>query len=152
MRLGKIGILVNFITQKLKSKRCLSFHWWQVFLGNERKYFTHILILRNKNIFSCENPEVTRIMEPRIATILVHNLNYFKNICTHSVLGQIWIKDSYLHQRLPQHEILYPIGLKSARIDIPHVETHYIDFSKTDFYYIIQKQLCSNYIQTHFTM
>ena len=28
-----------------------------------------------------------------------------------------------------------PIGLKSARIEIPHIGSHYIDFSKTDFYY-----------------
>ena len=34
----------------------------------------------------------------------------------------------------PQHESLYPIGLKSARIEIPHIGTHYIDFSKTGFY------------------
>ena len=41
-----IGINVNFIIQiqKLKSKPlvCLSFLRWQVFWGNERKYFTHI--------------------------------------------------------------------------------------------------------------
>ena len=29
---------------------------------------------------------------------------------------------------------LYPVGLKSARIEIPHIGSHYIDFSKTDFY------------------
>ena len=40
----------------------------------------------------------------------------------------------YPDQRLPQHESLYPIGLKSARIEIPHIGSHYIDFSKTDFY------------------
>ena len=36
--------MINFIIQKLKSKRlfCLSFLWWQVFWGNERKYSTHI--------------------------------------------------------------------------------------------------------------
>jgi hypothetical protein len=28
----------------------------------------------------------------------------------------------------------YPVGLKSARIKIPHGGFHYIDFSKTDFY------------------
>ena len=27
------------------------------------------------------------------------------------------------------------IGLISARIEIPHIGSHYIDFSKTDFYY-----------------
>ena len=52
----------------------------------------------------------------------------------HSVLEQIWIKGSYLDQRLLQHESLYPICLKSARIEIPHIGSHYIDFSKTDFY------------------
>ena len=52
----------------------------------------------------------------------------------HSVLEQIWIKSPYPDQRLPRHESLYPIGLKSARIEIPHIGTHYIDFSKTDFY------------------
>ena len=36
--------------------------------------------------------------------------------------------------RLPQHESLYPIGLKSVRIEIPNGGSHYIDFSKTDFY------------------
>ena len=41
---GKIGVLVNFIIQIMKSKHlvCLSFLWWQVFWGNERKHFTHI--------------------------------------------------------------------------------------------------------------
>ena len=40
---GKIGDLVNFIIQKLKSKHlfCLSFLWWHV-RGIERKYLTHI--------------------------------------------------------------------------------------------------------------
>ena len=52
----------------------------------------------------------------------------------HSVLEQIEIKYSYLEQRLPQHESLYLIGLKSARIEIPHIGSHYIDFSKTGFY------------------
>ena len=55
-------------------------------------------------------------------------------IVEHSVLEQIWIKRSYLDQRLPEHESLYPIGLKSARIEIPQIGSHYIDFSKTDFY------------------
>ena len=49
----------------------------------------------------------------------------------HSVLEQIWIKGSYLDQRLPQHESLYPIGLKLARIEIPHIGSHYIDFTNT---------------------
>ena len=38
------------------------------------------------------------------------------DIITHSVL----VKGSYPDQRLPQHETLHPIGLKSARIEIPH--------------------------------
>ena len=49
----------------------------------------------------------------------------------HSVLEQIWIKGSSLDQRLPQHESLYPIGLKLARIEIPHIGSHYIDFTNT---------------------
>ena len=53
--------------------------------------------------------------------------------CTHSVLEHIWIKGSYLDQRLPQYESLYSIGLKSARIEILHDGSHYMDFSKTDF-------------------
>ena len=40
-------------------------------------------------------------------------------------------KSPYPDQRLPQHESL---GLKSARIEIPHGGSHYIDFSKTYFY------------------
>ena len=56
-------------------------------------------------------------------------------IWQHSVLEQIQTKSSYPDQRLPQQESLYPISLKSARIEIPHIGTHYIDFSKTDFYY-----------------
>jgi hypothetical protein len=51
-------------------------------------------------------------------------------------------KGLYLDQRLPQHESLYPIGLKSAKIEIPHIGFNYIDFSKTDSYYT-QKQLYS---------
>ena len=43
------------------------------------------------------------------------------SLTKHSVLEQIWIKGSYLDQRLPQHESLYPIGLILARIKIPHV-------------------------------
>ena len=52
----------------------------------------------------------------------------------HSVLEQIWIKGPILDQWLPQHESLYPIGLKSAKIENPHIGSHYIDFLKTDFY------------------
>ena len=61
-----------------------------------------------------------------------HFLVFF--LLIHSVLEQIYIKGSYLDQRLSQHERLYPIGLKSARIEISHIESHYINFSKTDFY------------------
>ena len=39
-----------------------------------------------------------------------------------------------LDQRLPQHESLYPIGLKSPRIEIPHGGFYYIEFLKTDFH------------------
>jgi hypothetical protein len=42
-------------------------------------------------------------------------------------------KGPYLDQRLPQHESLKPIGLKSARIEIPHIGFHYIHIKKTDF-------------------
>ena len=52
----------------------------------------------------------------------------------HSVLAYLKKNGSDLNQRLPQHESLYPIGLKSARIEIPHIGSHYLDFSKTDFY------------------
>ena len=45
------------------------------------------------------------------------------------------MKGPYLDQRIPQYETLYPIGLKSARIEIPHGGSHYIGFSKDDFYY-----------------
>ena len=41
--------------------------------------------------------------------------NWF--VWSHSVL---LIKGSYPDQTLPQHESLYPIGLISARIKIPH--------------------------------
>ena len=51
----------------------------------------------------------------------------------HTVLEYIQIKGSYLDQRLPQYESLFPIGLNSARINIPYGGSH-IDFSKTDFY------------------
>ena len=61
-----------------------------------------------------------------------HFLVFF--LLIHSVLEQIYIKGSYPDQRLSQHERLYPIGLKSARIEISHIESHYINFSKTDFY------------------
>ena len=38
---SKICILVNFLTQKLKSKHlvCLSFLWWKGFLGEGEKIF-----------------------------------------------------------------------------------------------------------------
>ena len=39
-----------------------------------------------------------------------------KVIKEHSVLEQIWIKGSYLEQRLSEPESLYFIGLKSATI------------------------------------
>ena len=59
---------------------------------------------------------------------------WLQRLFNHSVLEQIQIKGSYPDQRLSQHESLYPIGLKSARIVFPHIGSHYIDFSKTDFY------------------
>ena len=70
-------------------------------------------------------------------------------ISLYSVLEQLLIKGSNLYQRLQQHESKYPIGLKSARIEIPSLGPHYIDFSKTDFYQY-KKQLYINYIQMHF--
>ena len=38
---GKIGVLVNFVIQKLKSKLlvCLSFLWWQFFFREQEKIF-----------------------------------------------------------------------------------------------------------------
>ena len=45
----------------------------------------------------------------------------------------MYLPSFYLDQRLPQHENLYPIGLKSTRIEIPNGGSHLIDFSKTDF-------------------
>ena len=60
-------------------------------------------------------------------------------------------KSPYPDQRLPQHESLHHIALKAGSIEITYIGSHYIDFSKTDFYYIIQKQIYSNYIQTHFS-
>ena len=62
------------------------------------------------------------------------NINVMEEILSWCILEQIWIKGPYLDQKLPQHESLYPIGLKSARIEIPHIVSHYIDFLKTDFY------------------
>ena len=51
---GKIGVLVNFITHKLKSKHSAIsvFSGQRFFWGNERKYFPHILGLRQhlKNV------------------------------------------------------------------------------------------------------
>ena len=67
----------------------------------------------------------------KLALVQQRFLTHFHS---HSVLEQIQIKGSYPEQRLPQHESLYPIGLKSARIEIPHIGSPYIDFSKTDFY------------------
>ena len=52
----------------------------------------------------------------------------------HSVLEHIQIKCSYLDQRLSDYEKLNPIGLKSVRIEIPQGGSHFIDFSKTNFY------------------
>ena len=39
---GKIGVLVHFVIQKLKSKHlvCLSFLWWQGFLREREKIFS----------------------------------------------------------------------------------------------------------------
>ena len=41
---GNIGVLVNFINQKLKSKHlvCLSFFWWQVFFEGTRENIFHL--------------------------------------------------------------------------------------------------------------
>ena len=69
----------------------------------------------------------------------------------HSVPEQIQIKGPYLDQQLPQHESFYPIGLKSARIEIPHGGSHYIDYEK-NWFLLLQKRLYSNYIQTCFTL
>ena len=38
-----------------------------------------------------------------------------------SALEQIQIKGPYLDQRLPQYENLYPVGLKSARIETTQI-------------------------------
>ena len=48
---GKIGVLVNFITQKLKSKHLAIsvFSGQRFFWGNERKYFPHIPRLTTLN-------------------------------------------------------------------------------------------------------
>ena len=51
-------------------------------------------------------------------------------IWQHSVLEQIQTKSSYPDQRLPQQESLYPIGLKSAGIEIPHGGSQKIDLYK----------------------
>ena len=45
-----------------------------------------------------------------------------KKVPKHSVLEQIWIKGFYLDQSLSQHESLYPIGLKPARIEMDAVK------------------------------
>ena len=54
-----------------------------------------------------------------------------------------------IDQKLSQHEILYPIDLKSARIEILHIGSHYRFFK--NWFLLIQKQLYNNYIQTHVT-
>ena len=59
---------------------------------------------------------------------------YLERLDSHSVLEKIQVKNSYLDQRLSLHESLYPIGLKSATIEIPHGGSHYLDFSKPDYY------------------
>ena len=56
-----------------------------------------------------------------------------------------------IDQKLSQHEILYPIDLKSARIEILHIGTHYIGRFFKNWFLLIQKQPYSNYIQTIFT-
>ena len=37
--------------------------------------------------------------------------------------------------KTPSHESLYPIGLKSPRIEITHIGFHHIDFSNMIFRY-----------------
>ena len=63
-----------------------------------------------------ENSEKTNFNSPK------------KNPPPHSVLEEVETKGSYPEQRLPQYESLYPIRLKSARIEIPHIGSHAIDF------------------------
>ena len=48
-------------------------------------------------------------------------------------------RTDYLDQRLPQHESLYPIGLKSARIEIPRSGNFLLSKMKNQFL----KNLCS---------
>ena len=44
-------------------------------------------------------------------------------------------KGFYLDQILPQHESLYPIGLKSARIEIPHGGTFFTEWNEFEYNY-----------------
>ena len=48
--------------------------------------------------------------------------SYFNNYAMYAQCPRVDLKKSpYPDQRLPQHESLQPIGLKSARIEMPHL-------------------------------
>ena len=109
-----------------------SFLFWNSFIN----YFKDLRerrkaksLLKWMPCFACWSPfPLERLV--LISNVIISDLQWG----CHSVLEQIWIKGSYIDQRLLQHESLYPIGLKSARIKVPYIGSNYIDFSKTDFY------------------
>ena len=75
---GKIGVLVNFIINKLKSKRlvCLSFHFWQFFLREREKIF-----------YTYSGPNWHCIFHPRLLSFFKRNSQpkYFICIMVHNI-------------------------------------------------------------------
>ena len=76
---GFLYITVNLIIWKLKIKRlvCLSFLWWQVFWGNERKIFPHIPDLKVISIIKLFD-RITQPLHP--VTFYLAIFNIFKDL------------------------------------------------------------------------
>ena len=94
-----------------------------------------------------------RIMEDKPGVIQISDLHFICQLL--SIVAQCPRTD--LNKRfLPRPNTITALKLIPQRFkicknrNIPHW-VHYIDFSQTDFYYIIENQLYSNHIQTHFT-
>ena len=105
---GKIGVLVNFITQKLKSKHLAIsvFSGQRFFWENERKYFPHISGLTNNKLLK------------QIARTIGQQQNATKNVMQKNVWSPNYVRRT---ARIP---VIYVKLKKLARIKkVPNIVT-----------------------------
>ena len=116
-----------FFILKINAFKILGCHWYQQQQADVEKDTRLACFFKNRGAYGVEDPKTLHWLSNNA---MVMPFFAQSNIHSHSVLEQIWVKGSYLDQRLLQHESLYQIGLKSAKIEI-----HYIHrFFKIWFY------------------